>query len=103
MFQSQLLHNQPYVAWLFRVQENWLALADSAEAAPASADISQDQEGGGVVAPALTNIRAARLLTDSVKVMPPQNPLEAEVVGISWGFDFDPIRMSSWHSSLNSV
>ncbi len=69
MFQSKLFHDQPDIARLLRVQETGLALVDCAKTTAAGTDISQNQESGGVVPPALTNIRAARLLTNCVKIM----------------------------------
>ena len=59
------------MARLLRVQEFRLAFADSAEAAAARADISEDEEGSGTMAPALPYVRAARLLANGVKVTVP--------------------------------
>ena len=69
MFQSQLLYNQADVARLLGVQEMGLAFVNSAEVTAAGADVSQDQKGGGVMTPALADVRAARLFANGMKVM----------------------------------
>ena len=75
MFQSQVFDDQAHIARLFWVQESWLALADRTEAASSRADVSQDQKGGGVVLPALGDIRAARLLADRMEAVISKNLL----------------------------
>ena len=42
---------------------------DRAEAAGARADVAQDHEGGGAAAPALADVRAARLFADGVEIL----------------------------------
>ncbi len=75
MFQPQVFDDQAHIVRLFRVQERWLTLADRTKAASSCADVSQDQKGGGVVVPALGDIRAARLLADRMEVVISQNLL----------------------------
>jgi len=69
MFQSQLLYNQADVARLLGVQEVGFAFVYSTEATAAGADVSQDQKGGGVMTPALADVRAARLFANGMKLM----------------------------------
>lgn len=102
MFQPELFDYLSYVVRLFTVERLRFAFADGTEAAASGADISQQQESGRVVFPTLADVGATGLLTYRVKIVPPQNPFEPEVIGASRESDLDPIRMSSRHSSLTS-
>src|SRR5690349_19838010 len=55
------------VARLFGVYRARLAFGDGAKAAVARADVAQDHEGRRAFAPALIDVRAARLLADRVQ------------------------------------
>src|SRR5262249_14667102 len=54
-------------------------------------------KGCGLVAPAFTDVRAARLLAHGVEVLLAHQALQPQVVGITRRFDFDPVGMTARH------
>jgi hypothetical protein len=65
------------VPGLIRVNGARLPLADRTEATVSCADVAQNHEGGGALAPALEYVRAASLLTHRVKTEIVDHPLNA--------------------------
>src|SRR4030095_9401353 len=98
-----MLDDQTDVARFLGIERQRLALFDGAKATAARASVAQNQKRRSLVAPALTNIRAARLFANAVQIFFPQDALEAQIVGIAGRFDFDPVWMSSWHDCLSKT
>ena len=103
MLETQLFDHQSYIARLFRIQEIRLAFADRTEAAASRTHVPQDQKRSRTVSPALSDIRAAGLLTNRVEAALPQDVLEMEVVGAPGKPDFEPVWMASGHTCFNSA
>ena len=99
VIKPEVFYNQSDVARFFGVQCQRFAFVDGAKTAAARTGITQDQEGRSFVAPAFTDIRAACLLANRVKIFLPQDALQAKIVGVARRFDFDPVGMSSGHFS----
>src|SRR5262249_4344505 len=60
--QFHLLYGFRHAFWLLPVQSNWATGLHGAKATTPRADTSKDHKGGGLMTPALTDIRAAGLL-----------------------------------------
>src|SRR5215471_12708464 len=102
MIQTKFLDHQRYFTRFFWVQCQRFAFFDGAKTATPRAGIAQDQESRGLVAPALADIGAACFLANRVKIFLPQDALQAEIVGISWRLNFDPVGMSARHKNDSS-
>ena len=97
MIETEFFDGQRHVARLFGIERQRLAFVDGAKTAAARAGVAENQKRRGLVAPALADIRTARLLTDRVKIFLAHQVFEPQIVGITWRFDFDPVGMSSAH------
>ena len=101
--QTEVFDHQRNVARFFGIEGQRLAFVDGAEPTAARAGVAENQERRRLVAPALADVRAARLLANRVQVFLAHEALEAQVVGISRRFDFDPIGMPSGHHNTRQV
>ena len=103
VIQSEIFDDQRDIARFLGIESGWLALVNGTKPAAARTGIAEDEKGCRLVAPALADVGAARLLTNRMKILFAQNMFQAQVVGIPWGFDFDPVGMSSRQVSIGST
>src|SRR5436305_10966732 len=68
MSEIEMAHGFGDVARFFRIERAGLAFSDSAESAVARADVAREHEGRRPIRPALEDVWAFRLLTNSVQV-----------------------------------
>ena len=70
-----------------------IAGGDGAEAAAAGADVPQEHDRGGALAPALAHVGATRLLADRVQVERAEGLLQLRVAGATGGAHLQPGRL----------
>ena len=97
VIEAEIFDDEADVARLFGVERERLALIDGTKTAAARASVAENQKRRCLVAPALTDVRAARLFANRVQVFLAHELFEAKVVGITRRFDFDPVGMSARH------
>src|ERR1051326_2604419 len=90
MTKSHLLHRFGNPFWLFPIQAHGPPCFDRAEATAACADAPEDHEGGGFMAPALSNIWAACLFADGVEFFAAHEVSEVVVVFSFGRAHFEP-------------
>ena len=67
-------------------------MIDGTKSAVSGADVSQDEESGRAVRPALSPIGTSGALADGVEFFFPQNPGYGEEGFIGWKSDLEPFR-----------
>lgn len=78
--------------FVFVGRANGLARRDSAESAGASADVSQDHEGGRAMFPAFAHVGAASGFTDGMEIEGAHDALEVVIFFAAKEFNAKPVR-----------
>ncbi|MNN49711.1 hypothetical protein D3C81_1642550 [compost metagenome] len=91
--QTHLLNSQADLGGLFRVQGLRQAGLDVAEGASPRAGVAHDHERGVLLAPALADIRAGRLLADRHQPLGADNVLGRVVLARTGRLDPQPVRL----------
>ena len=92
--QPHLLHRPGHADGFNLVQTRGTTALNRAEAARAGAGIAQDHERRRARIPALADVRAPRLLADSMQVHPAHDLLKFAVLVALFPADADPVRLS---------
>src|SRR5690606_2260410 len=91
--QAHALDRLGYPPRLVGIQRGGPAAVDLAEVTPAGADLAADQERRLPILPAFEDVRAARLLADSVQALPGDERTQLGVLRAHRGLDLDPRRL----------
>src|SRR6266849_5001026 len=102
MAQSHLLYRLGDPFWFFPIESDGTSCLHCTEATTARADTSQDHEGGCLLAPTLSDIRAACLLTHGVQLLTAHQLLELVVVFSLGGMYSQPCRTAFWNDGCHT-
>src|SRR5690606_10927593 len=94
MLQPHLSRREGDVLGLSRIERQRLAGGDIAEAAGARADAAKDHEGRVLLAPALADVRTARLFADRVQLQIADQLFRLVVAEAGGRLHPDPIRLA---------
>src|SRR6266699_157894 len=102
MTQSHLLHSLRDPFRLFPVQSQRSPRLDSAEAATASTDPTQDHERSCLMPPTLANVGATRLFTDRMQRFALHQPLQALIIFAFRSANLQPFRATLWNDGCHA-
>jgi hypothetical protein len=93
MLQTKGGHSFSHAARLVPIQRLRLAFGDSAKAATPSTQIAQQHERGGLMVPALANVRALGRFANRVQIQSSCQPLEIVVIVAHGRARLQPLRL----------